>query len=57
LGIEDLSDFVRLVAINTRRQHVGLFLPQLAFDHFAMNFFNLCMALRARFRNVLARNR
>jgi hypothetical protein len=47
LRVENLSDLVRLVTINARRKNVGLLFPQLPFDHFAMDWFNLRMAFRA----------
>ena len=56
LVVEHLSHLMRLMAIDTGRQRMSFFLPQLAFDHLAMNDLDLRMALRARGRNVLACN-
>lgn len=56
LVVEHFPHFVRLVAIHTRRQHVGFTLPQLPFDHLPVHGFDLRMTLRAGRRDVLARN-
>ena len=45
LGIENAADLVRLMAVNTGRYDVGLFLPKLAPDYFLMDGFNLGIKL------------
>ena len=47
-GAEYLSDFVRLMAVNARRERVGLFLPEFSPDHLAVDNFDLCVSLHAR---------
>jgi hypothetical protein len=56
LRVENLSDLMRLVTINARRKNVGLFFPQLPFDHFAMDWLNLRMAFRAGCSDVSPRD-
>ena len=57
LGVVDLADFVRLMAVDARRDEVRLLLPQLAADHLAVYGLDLSVALRAGLGNVLFRNR
>lgn len=57
LGVEHFPYFVGLVTVDARRQHVGLLLPQLPLDHFAMDDLNATMALRACCSDVLSRDR
>jgi hypothetical protein len=57
LRVENLPDFVRLVAIHTRGKDVSLLLPEFSPDNLAMNDFNLRMTFRARFGYVAPCNR
>ena len=53
LGVENLADFVRLVAVDARRDQVRLLLPQLAADHLAVHGLDLRVAPRAGLGDVL----
>lgn len=55
--IEDVSDLVRLMAIRTGGQHVGLFFPELATNHLAVYGFDLRVALGAGIGNILTIDR
>ncbi len=47
LGIKNISDLVRLVAIDAGRQSIGLFLPKLAANDLAVYQFDIGVALGA----------
>lgn len=47
LGIVNVADLMRLVAVHAGRQNVRFFLPELAADRFAMHFFDLGVAFSA----------
>lgn len=47
LIIEDLSNLMRLMAVNARRKDMRLFFPQFTLDDFSVDRFNLRMAFRA----------
>ena len=53
LRVEDLADFVRLMAVDARRDQVRLLLPQLAADHLAVHGLDLRVALGAGLGDVL----
>ena len=57
LAVENLADLVRLMAIDARRDHVRLFLPQLAADHLAVYGLDLRVALGAGFGDILLGDR
>jgi hypothetical protein len=56
LSVEHVPDFMGLVAIDARRKYMLLFFPQLSFDHFSMDRFDLGMALGTCRGNISARN-
>jgi len=57
LLVKDPADLVGLMAVDTARDLMGLFLPKLTPDHLQMNLFNLSVALHAGGRNVGPVNR
>jgi len=47
LSVEDISDSMGRVAVNTGRNHVGLLFPQFPADYLSMDLFDPCMTSRA----------
>jgi hypothetical protein len=56
LGVENLSNFMRLMTVHTRGENMFFFLPQLSPDDFKMNRFDLSVALCAGCGNIFACN-
>ena len=54
LGVEDIADLVRLVAIDARRQHIRFFFPKFAADGLAVHLLDQSVALGAGGGDVLA---
>ena len=54
--VEHASDLMRRVAIHACRDNIRLLLPEPALDHLDVDLFDLCMALCARRRDIVAVN-
>lgn len=52
LGVENVSDFVRLVTIDAGGKSVGLLFPKFSADSLAVDQFNIGMALGTGCGNV-----